>query len=72
MWIVRKFPEAWGIYNENTLFSRLLEDHEIALIKTEFPQLTDETVTMIMVPVIESFPTGNASLWRPGLPNPEN
>lgn len=58
MWIIRKFPEAWGIYDEDTLFSRLLENEEIELLKKEFPQLQDEAVMMLMVPAIELFSTG--------------
>lgn len=58
MWIVRKFPEAWGIYHEESGFARLLLDEEIELLQKEFPKLCDEEIKMLMVDKIETFHTG--------------
>lgn len=58
MWVIRKFPEAWGIYDEDTGFARILNENEVFLIAEEHPQLLDEAVKMILVPEIASFDTG--------------
>ncbi|PSL42836.1 hypothetical protein CLV51_11052 [Chitinophaga niastensis] len=58
MWIVRKFDEAVGIYDEDTSFVRMLLDEEIELVKKEFPELEEETVTWIRIPEITSINTG--------------
>ncbi|GEP98582.1 hypothetical protein CCY01nite_48420 [Chitinophaga cymbidii] len=58
MWVVRKFPEAWGIYDEDTGFARILDEAEIELIAGEFPQLKDDMVKMILVVEITSIVTG--------------
>lgn len=58
MWIIRKFPEAWAIYDEDTGFARMLDEDEVFLIAEEHRQLLDEAVKMILVPEIESISTG--------------
>lgn len=60
MWVIRKFSEAWGIYDEDTGFARILNENEVFLIAEEHPQLLDEAVKMILVPEIASFNTGLA------------
>ena len=58
MWVVRKFPEAWGIYDEDTGYARILDENEIELIAGEFPQLKDDVDKMILVVEIASIFTG--------------
>lgn len=58
MWVIRKFPEAWTIYDEDTGFARTLDEEEVFLIAEEHPQLLDEAVKMILVPEIESISIG--------------
>lgn len=58
MWIVRKFDEAVGIYEEETSFVRMLLDEEIELVLQEFPELQNDSVTWVRVPEITSIETG--------------
>jgi hypothetical protein len=39
MYYIRKMAEKWAVYNNSTRKSRSLDDHEIQLILSEFPNL---------------------------------